>query len=213
MDQDHVISSASCSRTTRVATESSDDVCPCSRELAVARRTGRRCDSSGGRERGNSGSRYGNPRQPGRSGFRRSRRTLSMSSITRTPTPACRIPCLRPNRSAFVSADHKPSMRSAMGSEALRPRVAQLVQIALATDDVEGPARLLPPARRGGFAALHRPRIRSSELQLDFCGVRLELLERPDRGEGAAVDGQSSGLVYLSFALGTADAVDELSGS
>jgi lactoylglutathione lyase len=42
--------------------------------------------------------------------------------------------------------------------------------------------------------------------------VRLELLERPDHGKGAAVDGQSSGLVYLSFALGTADAVDELSG-
>jgi predicted enzyme related to lactoylglutathione lyase len=37
------------------------------------------------------------------------------------------------------------------------------------------------------------------------------LLERPDRGEGAAVDGQSSVLMYLSFALGTADAVDELS--
>jgi len=35
MDQDHVISSASCSRTARVATESSDDFCPCSRELAV----------------------------------------------------------------------------------------------------------------------------------------------------------------------------------
>ncbi len=41
MDQDHVISSASSmssasgSRTTRVATESSDDVCPCCRELAV----------------------------------------------------------------------------------------------------------------------------------------------------------------------------------
>jgi hypothetical protein len=41
MDQDHAISSASsmssasCIRTTRVATESSDDVCPCSRELAV----------------------------------------------------------------------------------------------------------------------------------------------------------------------------------
>jgi hypothetical protein len=41
MDHDHVISSASssssasCSRTTRVATESSHDVCPCSRELAV----------------------------------------------------------------------------------------------------------------------------------------------------------------------------------
>ena len=41
MDQEHVISSAaptssaSCSRTSRVATESSDDVCSCSRELAV----------------------------------------------------------------------------------------------------------------------------------------------------------------------------------
>src|SRR4029450_343805 len=35
MDQDHVTSSASCGRATRVATESSDDVCPCSRELAV----------------------------------------------------------------------------------------------------------------------------------------------------------------------------------
>jgi len=35
MDQDHVISSASCSCATRVVSESSDDVCPCSRELAV----------------------------------------------------------------------------------------------------------------------------------------------------------------------------------
>jgi lactoylglutathione lyase len=103
-------------------------------------------------------------------------------------------------------------MRSLMGSEALRPGVAQLGQIALATDDVEGLRdfyRLL-----GGVAS--PPCIdRESGLQnciLDFCGVRLELLERPDHGKGAAVDGQSSGLVYLSFALGTADAVDELSG-
>jgi lactoylglutathione lyase len=99
-----------------------------------------------------------------------------------------------------------------MGSEAPRPRVAQLGQIALATDDVEGLCdfyRLL-----GGVAS--PPCIdRESGLQsciLDFCGVRLELLERPGHGEGASVDGQSSGLVYLSFALGTADAVDELSG-
>jgi lactoylglutathione lyase len=48
---------------------------------------------------------------------------------------------------------------------------------------------------------------------LVFGGVRVELLERPDHGEGVAVDGHSSGLVYLSFALGTADAVDELSGA
>ena len=98
-----------------------------------------------------------------------------------------------------------------MGSEALRQRVAQLGQIALATDDVKGLRdfyRLI-----GGVAS--PPRIdRESGLQsclLDFCGVRLELLERADHGECAAADGQSSGLVYLGFALGTADAVDELS--
>jgi hypothetical protein len=69
-------------------------------------------------------------------------------------------------------------------------RITQLGQIALATDDVEGLRefyRLI-----GGVA---EPPF------LDFCGVRLELLERPHHG-----------LVYLSFALGTADAVDELSG-
>ena len=98
-----------------------------------------------------------------------------------------------------------------MGSEARRPRVAQLGQIALTTDDIEGLCdfyRLL-----GGVAS--PPCIdRESGLQsciLDCCGVRLELLERPDHGDGAAVDGQSSRLVYLGFALGTADAVDELS--
>lgn len=41
MDQDHVISSASGSRTTRVATESIDHFCPCSRELAVRGSNGR----------------------------------------------------------------------------------------------------------------------------------------------------------------------------
>jgi lactoylglutathione lyase len=99
-----------------------------------------------------------------------------------------------------------------MSSEAPRPRVAQLGQIALATDDVEG---LRAFYRLLGGVASPRCIDRESGLQsciLDFCGVRLELLERPDHGERAAVDGQSSGLVYLSFALGTADAVDELSG-
>jgi lactoylglutathione lyase len=38
---------------------------------------------------------------------------------------------------------------------------------------------------------------------LDFCGVRLELIERP------AGEGQSSS-VGIGFALGSADAVDEL---
>ena len=67
-----------------------------------------------------------------------------------------------------------------MGSEALRPKVAQLGQIALATDDVAGLRdfyRLL-----GGVPS--PPCVdRESGLQsciLDFCGVRLDLLQRPD---------------------------------
>ena len=99
-----------------------------------------------------------------------------------------------------------------MASDALRSGIAQLAQIALATNDVEG---LRDFYRLLGGVASPLCIDRESGLRsclLDFCGVRLELLERPDRGEGAAVDGQSSVLVYLSFALGTADAVDELSG-
>jgi lactoylglutathione lyase len=102
-------------------------------------------------------------------------------------------------------------MRSAMGSEALRPRVAQLGQIALATDDVQG---LRDFYRLIGGVPSPPSLDRESGLQsctLDFCGVRLELIERPNDGKGEAVDGQSSALVYLSFALGTADAVDDLS--
>jgi lactoylglutathione lyase len=98
-----------------------------------------------------------------------------------------------------------------MGSEALGPRVAQLGQIAFATDDVE---RLRDFYRLlGGVASppCIDPESGLQSCMLDFCGVRLELLERPDHGKGAAVDGQSSGLVCLSFALGTADAVDEIS--
>ncbi len=48
---------------------------------------------------------------------------------------------------------------------------------------------------------------------MDFCGVRVELLERPGDGERDDGDGRSSGLLHLGFALGSADAVDELSGA
>ena len=45
---------------------------------------------------------------------------------------------------------------------------------------------------------------------LDFCGVRLELFEPLAGGEGAVDVTRSTGLVHLGFALGSADAVDEL---
>jgi lactoylglutathione lyase len=47
---------------------------------------------------------------------------------------------------------------------------------------------------------------------LDFCGVRLELFERPTCVEGATGNGPPSALLHLGFALGSADAVDELTG-
>jgi lactoylglutathione lyase len=45
---------------------------------------------------------------------------------------------------------------------------------------------------------------------LDFCGVRLEVFEQPRARDPAAGDGRSPGLLHLGFALGSADAVDEL---
>jgi hypothetical protein len=103
-------------------------------------------------------------------------------------------------------------MRCAVGSEAPCPRVAQLGQIALATGDLEGLRNFY---RLLGGVTSRFCIDRESGLQsciLDFCGLRRELLEQPDHSKGAAVDRQPSRLVYLSFALGTADAVDELSG-
>ena len=45
---------------------------------------------------------------------------------------------------------------------------------------------------------------------LDFCGVRLEFFERRREARGGG-EGSSAALVHLGFALGSADAVDELS--
>lgn len=98
-----------------------------------------------------------------------------------------------------------------MSSDALHPIVAQLEHVALATGDVEclcdfyqqlGAVVSPPSADPGtGFRTC----------VLDFCGVRLELFERPGRRERAAGDAVMPGLMHLGFALGSADAVDELS--
>ena len=98
-----------------------------------------------------------------------------------------------------------------MGSEALRPRVAQLGQIGLATNNLERLHEFYRLLGGVGSPPCIDPESGIRGCILDFCGVRLEMLERSDHGRGAAVDGRSSGLVYLSLVLGTADAVDELS--
>jgi predicted lactoylglutathione lyase len=90
--------------------------------------------------------------------------------------------------------------------------LAQLENIALATDDVEGLRDFY--LQLGGIASPPStdPKMNLDSCVVDFCGVRLEFVERTSRGKGAAVNRRSSGLVHLGFALGSADAVDELTG-
>ena len=89
--------------------------------------------------------------------------------------------------------------------------IAQIERIALATSKLESLCdfyRLL-----GGVALplspdpLDGPR----GCALDFCGIRLEVFERPGGRQATAGAGSSPRLLHLGFALGSADTVDELS--
>jgi lactoylglutathione lyase len=97
-----------------------------------------------------------------------------------------------------------------VSNDACHPAVAQVEHIALATNDVE---RLCDFYQLLGATALPLSTDPGTGLRsrvLDFCGVRLELVERPSRRGGAGRDAMAPGLVHLGFALGSADAVDEL---
>ena len=89
--------------------------------------------------------------------------------------------------------------------------LAQIEHIALATNDLE---RLCDFYRLLG-AVVSPPStdpedgLRSGVL--DFCGIRLEVFERPDSSEGEA-GAERSSLLHLGFALESADAVDKLTG-
>lgn len=98
------------------------------------------------------------------------------------------------------------------GTVSTRPckGIAQIERIALAASDLQSLCafyRLLggvasPPStdRRDG---LH-------SCVLDFCGIRLEVFDRPHSSAAPAGDGRSQRLLHLGFAVGSADAVDEL---
>ncbi len=90
--------------------------------------------------------------------------------------------------------------------------VAQIEHIALATNDLEP---LCDFYRQLGAVASPPATDSDTGLRscvLDFCGVRLEVFERPRSSEGAAGEWRSPGVLHLGFALESADAVDELSG-
>jgi lactoylglutathione lyase len=98
-----------------------------------------------------------------------------------------------------------------VSSDAFHPTVAQIEHIALATNDAE---RLCGFYRQLGAMASPLSTDPDAGLRscvLDFCGVRLELFERPGSREGAVGDALAPGLMHLGFALGSADAVDRLS--
>jgi lactoylglutathione lyase len=99
-----------------------------------------------------------------------------------------------------------------VSSEAPRPVLAQLENIALATDNVEGLRDFYLQLGRLASPPSTDPNTNLVSCVVDFCGVRLEFVERAPRGKGATGDGGSSGLIHVGFALGSADAVDELTG-
>jgi predicted enzyme related to lactoylglutathione lyase len=95
---------------------------------------------------------------------------------------------------------------------ALDRTVAQIEHIALATDDLERLCDfygLLGPVTSPPFTD---PDTGVRSCVLDFCGVRLELFELSGRRETTAADERLPRLRHIGFALGSADAVDELSG-
>jgi lactoylglutathione lyase len=98
-----------------------------------------------------------------------------------------------------------------MSSDASRPTVAQIEHIALATNDVECLCDFYVQ-----LGAVPSPRFTDPDTGLracvlDFFSVRLELFELPGGRKPVARQERSPGLVHLGFALGSADAVDELS--
>jgi lactoylglutathione lyase len=98
-----------------------------------------------------------------------------------------------------------------VGGEGCRQTLAQIDHIALVTGDLERLCRfylLLGAAAWSPAASETEPR----RCVFDFCGVRLEVCEWQGSGDDAESRGPSPGVLHLGFALGSADAVDELSG-
>jgi lactoylglutathione lyase len=91
------------------------------------------------------------------------------------------------------------------------PTVAQIEHIALATNDLDGLRDFY--LQLGALASVPSadPDTGLRSCVLDFCSVRIELLQLPGRQRVAARPEWSPGLVQLGFALGSADAVDALS--
>ena len=99
-----------------------------------------------------------------------------------------------------------------MSSDPCRQALAQIEHIALATSDLE---RLCDFYRQLGAVASPPATDPDTGLRgcvLDFCGIRIEVFERRGGNMGVAGGVRLPALLHLGFALGSADAVDALTG-
>jgi lactoylglutathione lyase len=96
-------------------------------------------------------------------------------------------------------------------TDAFRPTVAQIEHIALATNDLECLCAFYQQLGAVASPPSTDPDTGIRSGVLDFGGVRLELFERPGGREGTAGNQRLPGHSHIGFALGSADAVDELS--
>jgi lactoylglutathione lyase len=96
-------------------------------------------------------------------------------------------------------------------SDGCLPTLAQIDHIALVTRDLDRLCEFYRLLGAAASAPSGAPETGPRSCVLDFCGIRLEVFER----RGCRVDvngvGPSPGLLHVGFALGSADAVDELS--
>ena len=132
-----------------------------------------------------------------------------MPSVIPGPTPVAPATSGRAGRRfAYTAA---PGARVRPVSDGCLPTLAQIDHIALVTGDLDrlcdfyrllGAAASVPSGPSGTG-----PR----SCVLDFCGIRLEVVERRGFRGRRNGGGPSPGLLHLGFALGSADAVDELS--
>ena len=89
------------------------------------------------------------------------------------------------------------------------PTLAQIERIALATRDVERARDFYRLLGAVSWPLATHPETGRRSCVLDFCGVQLELHERP-RGR---LEEEEARLLEIAFAVGSADAVDELSSA
>lgn len=106
----------------------------------------------------------------------------------------------------------RTALKGATVSSELSQGIAQIEQIALATNQLESVCDFY--RRLGGVALPLSPNLGDGIRGdvLDFCGVRLEVFEPLRSRHAATGSARSPRLLHLGFALGSADAVDELSG-